>query len=142
MHQSRRSRKQRLFHSAIATSKASRSGLTSARALAACAPGATARSAPERMPLDRERGAGLAGCHMQRLSSAWAPLTQPTVLIFDEATSSLDQNTVEHFALITQKDNAKLSPYSRRLLKHVLRGPKNFPVSAIYACSGVRMRAV
>ncbi len=73
-----------------------------------------------------ERGTGLSGGQKQRLSIARALLKQPKVLIFDEATSSLDQNTAEHFALTINQLKGKVGMV---FITHAM--PKNLQVDEI-----------
>ncbi len=56
-----------------------------------------------------EHGVGLSGGQKQRLAIARALLKRPKVLIFDEATSGLDQATAEQFALTINQLRGKVT---------------------------------
>lgn len=73
-----------------------------------------------------ERGVGLSGGQKQRMAIARALLKQPKILVFDEATSSLDQQTAEHFA---QTINQLKGRVTMLFITHAL--PKNLAVDGI-----------
>jgi len=73
-----------------------------------------------------ERGVGLSGGQKQRLAIARALLKQPKILIFDEATSSLDMQTAEHFAATINQLKGKVTMV---FITHAL--PKNLQVDEV-----------
>ncbi|MDO8262398.1 MAG: peptidase domain-containing ABC transporter [Gallionella sp.] len=73
-----------------------------------------------------ERGVGLSGGQKQRIAIARALLKQPKILIFDEATSSLDSTTAEHFAATINRLKGKVTML---FITHAL--PKNLLVDEI-----------
>ena len=75
-----------------------------------------------------ERGAGLSCGQKQRLAIARALLKQPKILVFDEATSSLDMATAEHFAATINQLKGKVTIL---FISHAL--PRNLQVDEIVA---------
>ena len=73
-----------------------------------------------------ERGVGLSGGQKQRLAIARALIKQPRILIFDEATSSLDLPTAEHFCATVNQLKGKVTML---FITHAL--PKNLQVDEI-----------
>lgn len=73
-----------------------------------------------------ERGMGLSGGQKQRLAIARALLKQPKILVFDEATSSLDAATAEHFAATINQLKGKVTML---FITHAL--PKNLQVDEV-----------
>ena len=73
-----------------------------------------------------ERGVGLSGGQKQRLAIARALIKQPKILVFDEATSSLDVATAEHFCATINQLKGKVTML---FITHAL--PKNLQVDEI-----------
>ncbi len=74
-----------------------------------------------------EHGVGLSGGQKQRVAIARALLKRPRILIFDEATSNLDQQTAEHFAVTV---NALKGKVSMLFITHQL--PKGLQVDEVF----------
>jgi subfamily B ATP-binding cassette protein HlyB/CyaB len=73
-----------------------------------------------------ERGVGLSGGQRQRIAIARALLKRPKVLIFDEATSNLDQQTAEAFARTVNRLRGKVGMF---FIAHQL--PKSLQVDEV-----------
>jgi subfamily B ATP-binding cassette protein HlyB/CyaB len=78
-----------------------------------------------------EHGAGLSGGQKQRIAIARALLKRPKILIFDEATSSLDEATAEHFATTI---NQLKGTVSMLFIAHQL--PKGLKVDEVVRLGG------
>ena len=74
-----------------------------------------------------ERGAGLSGGQKQRIAIARALLKRPDILVFDEATSSLDGPTAEQFA---HTINALRGKVTMLFISHGL--PRGLQVDAMF----------
>lgn len=73
-----------------------------------------------------ERGVGLSGGQKQRMAIARALIKQPKILVFDEATSSLDATTAEHFAATINQLKGKVT---MMFITHAM--PKNLLVDEV-----------
>lgn len=73
-----------------------------------------------------ERGVGLSGGQKQRLAIARALIKKPKILIFDEATSSLDAATAEHFCVTINQMKGQVTML---FITHAL--PKSLQVDEI-----------
>jgi subfamily B ATP-binding cassette protein HlyB/CyaB len=78
-----------------------------------------------------EHGVGLSGGQRQRLAIARALLKRPKILIFDEAVSSLDQQTAEHFA---QTINRLKGQATMLFITHQI--PKGLQVDEVFSFGG------
>ncbi len=80
-----------------------------------------------------EHGVGLSGGQKQRLAIARAVLKRPKILIFDEATSGLDQQTAERFAQTVNKLKG-----SATILFIAHQVPKGLAVDEVASLGGER----
>ena len=78
-----------------------------------------------------ERGVGLSTGQKQRIAVARALLKKPKILIFDEATSSLDQSTAEHLCTTINQLKGRVSII---FITHAL--PKTLQVDEIVRLRG------
>jgi len=83
--------------------------------------------------IGQNRGVGLSGGQKQRLAIARAMLKRPRILIFDEATSNLDQATAERFA---QTVNKLKGVATMLFIAHQL--PKGLAVDEVFSLSAER----
>ncbi len=74
-----------------------------------------------------EHGVGLSGGQKQRIAIARALLKRPKILIFDEATSGLDQQTAEQFATTINQLKGKVTLL---FIAHNL--PRTLKVDAVF----------
>jgi len=84
-----------------------------------------------------ERGVGLSGGQKQRMAIARALLKQPKILVFDEATSSLDAATAEHFAGTINQLKGKVTML---FITHAL--PRNLLVDEVVRIGSPTLSAV
>ncbi|SDY89477.1 ATP-binding cassette, subfamily B, HlyB/CyaB [Collimonas sp. OK242] len=84
-----------------------------------------------------ERGVGLSGGQKQRMAIARALLKQPKILVFDEATSSLDAATAEHFAGTINQLKGKVTML---FITHAL--PKNLLVDEVVRIGSTTLAAI
>ena len=86
-----------------------------------------------------EHGAGLSGGQKQRIAIARALLKRPRILIFDEATSSLDSHTAEQFARTVNQFRGRVTML---FITHQL--PKGLQVDSVVTLgtSATRMSVV
>ena len=84
-----------------------------------------------------ERGVGLSGGQKQRIAIARALIKQPKILLFDEATSSLDAATAEHFAATINQLKGKVT---MMFITHAM--PKNLQVDEVVRIGQGSLNAV